>query len=443
MSVAPDLLLKSAPEIKPRAAAAKPPAKPAERPKHEASSFSQVYAKEQAKERQAKATERCEASAKPARDAKASGKDEETPLETNAVAQPEFADSGKALPTEPAVEGAVLDPLLLLGMTGELPAEAELGEPELAELAELVDTESDLTAEPEPLLITSGSLTSSGPASLTEASFDPELDALNQLPAVRMALEMGAKENAKVDHATLHDQLNPAAQNAGQSPGQSMLASRMLAEAQPVEGDALELPELQLESLSGKGLEALKESSAQTPPENFVSKLNALSQAIGQQQSLAARAPMLPGQPLPMQQGGWSEAVVDRVMVMSSQNLKSAEIQLDPAELGRLEVRISVNQEQTQVTFASPHAGVRDALDAQMHRLRELFAQQGMNLLDVNVSDQSLNRGWQGQGQDGEGKGRGGAGSALLGGDEEVRPGAIEVARGPLTAARGLVDYYA
>jgi flagellar hook-length control protein FliK len=218
----------------------------------------------------------------------------------------------------------------------------------------------------------------------------------------------------------------------------------MLAEAQPVEGDALELPELQLESLSGKGLEALKESSAQTPPENFVSKLNALSQAIGQQQSLAARAPMLPGQPLPMQQGGWSEAVVDRVMVMSSQNLKSAEIQLDPAELGRLEVRISVNQEQTQVTFASPHAGVRDALDAQMHRLRELFAQQGMNLLDVNVSDQSLNRGWQGQGQDGEDKGRGNAGNALLAADDELRPGGVGLP-GTTTSstARGLVDYYA
>jgi len=440
MSVAPDLLLKPAPEIKPRAAAAKPPAKPVERPRHEASSFSQMYAKEQAKERQAKAAERSDAPAKPARDAKPAAEDDETPLQTTAAAQPELADSGKALPAEPAVEGAVLDPLLLLGMTGELPAEAELGE---SELADLTDTELELTTEPEPLSIGSASLTSSGPASLTEASLDPELDALNQLPAVRMALQMGAKENAKVDHATLHDRLNPAAQNAAQSPGQSMLASRLLEEAQPVEGDSLELPDLQLESLSAAGLEALKESSAQTPAENFVSKLNALSQAIGQQQSLAARAPVLPGQPLPMQQGGWSEAVVDRVMLMSSQNLKSAEIQLDPAELGRLEVRISVNQEQTQVTFASPHAGVRDALDAQMHRLRELFAQQGMNLLDVNVSDQSLNRGWQGQGQDGEGKGRGGAANSLLAGDDEARPGAIEVARGPLTAARGLVDYYA
>src|SRR5690606_29135511 len=119
------------------------------------------------------------------------------------------------------------------------------------------------------------------------------------------------------------------------------------------------------------------------------------------QSTQAARPVVVPGQPLPMQQGVLSEAVVDRVMWMSSQNLKSAEIQLDPAELGRLEVRIQMSQDQTQVTFASPHANVRDALEGQLHRLRELFAQQGMDLLDVNVSDQSLARGQQEQGGDG------------------------------------------
>ena len=421
MSVAPDLLLKSAPEVKPRAAASKPPGKPAQPNKNEASSFSQVYAKE----RQAKAAERSEAPAKPARESKV---DKEEPQDEQAqavVGQAEVADSGKPLPTDPASDGAVIDPLLLLGITGELPAEET--------------AESALDTEPAPLLVTSGSLTSSGPASMTDASFDPELDALNQLPAVRMALEMGAKEKSLAEQATAPlAQVNLATQTASQS----LLASQVVQDELPVESDALELPELQLEALTGKGLEALKEGTANNTPENFVSKLNALSQAIGQQTPLSARAPVVVGQPVPMQQGGWSEAVVDRVMVMSSQNLKSAEIQLDPAELGRLEVRISVNQEQSQVTFASPHAGVREALDSQMHRLRELFAQQGMNQLDVNVSDQSLSRGWQGQEGDG-GKGRGGSSGELLGADEELHSNVAESARTTPVSARGLVDYYA
>ena len=415
MSVAPDLLLKSAPEVKTRAAAAKAPAKPAEPSRNEASSFSQEYAKA----RQAKASERSEASAKPARESKPAEKKDEDTQAVATAGQSEIADSGKPLPSDPAVEGAVLDPLLLLGITGELPAE---------------DSE-ELTTASDMLPVATTSLTSSGPASMTDASFDAELDALNQLPAVRMALEMGAKEKLQADQV-----VTPAAQ--AQSVSQSLLASQVVQDEVPVEGDALELPELQLEALTGKGLEALKEGTANTTPENFVSKLNALSQAIGQQTPLSARAPVVVGQPVPMHQGGWSEAVVDRVMVMSSQNLKSAEIQLDPAELGRLEVRISVNQEQSQVTFASPHAGVREALDSQMHRLRELFAQQGMNQLDVNVSDQSLSRGWQGQEGDG-GRGRGGASSELLGADEELHPGGVEPARTSTVSARGLVDYYA
>ena len=421
MSVAPDLLLKSAPEVKPRAAASKPPEKPAQPNRNEASSFSQVYARE----RQAKAAERSDASAKPARESKVDKEQPQEPQAQAAAGQAEVADSGKPLPTDPATEGAVLDPLLLLGMTGELPA------PVTEELA--------LDSEPAPLLVTTASLTSSGPASMTEASFDAELDALNQLPAVRMALAMGAKEKALAEQAA-----EPMAQVklATQTASQGMLASQVMQDELPVEGDALELPELKLEALTGKGLEALKEGMANNTPENFVSKLNALSQAIAQQTPLSARAPVVVGQPVPMQQGGWSEAVVDRVMVMSSQNLKSAEIQLDPAELGRLEVRISVNQEQSQVTFASPHAGVREALDAQMYRLRELFAQQGMNLLDVNVSDQSLSRGWQGQEGDG-GKGRGGSSGELLGADDEQHSSAVESARATSVSARGLVDYYA
>ncbi len=49
----------------------------------------------------------------------------------------------------------------------------------------------------------------------------------------------------------------------------------------------------------------------------------------------AAVAMQLPGAAVAMQQPGWSQQVADKVMWMSSQNLQSAEIKLDPAELGR------------------------------------------------------------------------------------------------------------
>ncbi len=201
--------------------------------------------------------------------------------------------------------------------------------------------------------------------------------------------------------------------------------------------------DLPLESLAKDVQDSLKDSVQPNRPDQFVSKLSALTQALNQQTNAAQRLPLVPGQPVAMQQAGWSEAVVDRVMWLSSQNLKSAEIQLDPADLGRLEVRVHMTQDQAQVTFASPNAGVRDALEGQMHRLREMFAQQGMNLADANVSDQSLNRGWQGQGQGEGGRGGSGARDGLFGGDEGQAVGHQEIRSDRLSSGRGLVDYYA
>ncbi|WP_324733930.1 flagellar hook-length control protein FliK [Pseudomonas paeninsulae] len=423
MAVAPDPLLRSAPQIKPKASAGKAPEKPAEPRKSEASSFAQVYAKE----RQAKAAERSDASAKPHRPAKSETQDTQSPQAPEAASvaqQPEFADSGKLLPSDAGVDDPTLDPLLALGTLAQQPADSE---------AEDLGLDLELAGEPQPMMTTA--LPDAWPTRLPAANADPELDALDQPPAVRMALELGAKAKAAVAEQSAPGSVaTQTAQSAGQSFA-SAIAAMSSEQAEP-EADLASL------ELTAEGLQALKESAADTRPENFVARLGALSQAVAQQTTQAPRTGLMAGQPVPMHQAGWSEAVVDRVMLLSSQNLKSADIQLDPAELGRLEVRISVNQEQTQVTFASANAGVREALEGQMHRLREMFAQQGMNLLDVNVSDQSLNRGWQGQG--GDGRGRGEAGNERLGGADEAHAALdVELKSSLPDSGRGMVDYYA
>ncbi len=114
------------------------------------------------------------------------------------------------------------------------------------------------------------------------------------------------------------------------------------------------------------------------------------------------RTVSVPGAALNLQQSGWTDGVADRVMWMSSQNLKTADIRLDPAGLGRMRVHIELDSDQVaQVTFVSPHAGVREAIESQSQRLRDLFAQQGMNLADVNVADQSMAQS-SGQGSGGQ-----------------------------------------
>ena len=435
MSVAPDFLLQSAPDVRPKAPAAKAPSTAPEPSRGEASSFAEVYAKE----RQAKAAERKEAGSKAAEERAAESKTTEEPAAEAAAEQPAVAESGNTLPEE-VVDGGeeeVVDPLLLMAMTGQLPA-TEVVDPALSGAAEAVEGKG------EPLLQASApTVASAAPATLTEASHDPELDMLNSLSGVKLALEIGAQ-----NQAAAQQQLSPGAVAAERANNPAQGFANALA---ALAGDAMPSEEAPSEGLEGELLgEALdtsvpnlREGQSDARAEAFASKLSALSQAISQQTNAAQRLPLVPGQPVQVGHPGMSKAMVDKVMWLSSQNLKSAEIQLDPAELGRLEVRIELNKDQAaQVTFVSANANVRDQLEGQAHRLRELFAQQGMNQLDVNVSDQSMARGFQGGGEEGQRRsaGRGFGGSR----DEEAIGGVSEI-RTPSSGAapRGLVDYYA
>ncbi|MGK8437125.1 flagellar hook-length control protein FliK [Ectopseudomonas hydrolytica] len=409
MSALPDLRLQATPEAKSKA---KQPAKAPEPSKKEASSFAEVYAKE----RQAKPGERSGSTAKSSQEQPAKpGAEASTPAAT-AAEQPVVAAPGNSLPAEEGTQEA-LDPLLAMALGG-MPLPADMV------------PAAEEALPPEALLITG--FAGDG-AEETQPLLEPEVDdplaMLAELPEEEVKnqpVQEAASRSARVSTST-----DFAAAMAAMGKGEETLKKS--------DEPALDLP---LESLAKDALESLKDSVQPNRPDQFVSKLNALTQALNQQTNVTSRLPLVPGQPVAMHQGGWSEAVVDRVMWLSSQNLKSAEIQLDPAELGRLEVRVNLSQDQAQVTFASPNASVREALEGQMHRLRELFTQQGMSLADANVSDQSLSRGWQGQGEEGRGgSGRGGEG--LLAGDDAAMVGHQEVAGERLRTGLGLVDYYA
>ena len=89
-----------------------------------------------------------------------------------------------------------------------------------------------------------------------------------------------------------------------------------------------------------------------------------------------------------LNQAQWNNQVGDRIHWMISQGLRQAEIRLNPPELGMLEVRIHIQGDQATVQFNTAHADVKDALDSALPRLREMLAENGLNLADVNVSHQ-------------------------------------------------------
>lgn len=119
----------------------------------------------------------------------------------------------------------------------------------------------------------------------------------------------------------------------------------------------------------------------------------------------------------------WSEAVAERAAWLAGQQIHSAELQLDPPELGPLQVRVSVHQDQAVVSFVSANPQVRDALDQSMVRLRELLQEQGMQLVDAGVSDQQRGDGDNAGGETSDGV----AGGSIANDNTEAGQAAGEV----------------
>lgn len=88
----------------------------------------------------------------------------------------------------------------------------------------------------------------------------------------------------------------------------------------------------------------------------------------------------------PFGQAGWDQALGERIQWLVGQKVQGAQVKLNPANLGPMEVRIQVHNDQASVQFTAHHAVVREALEAALPRLRDMFEASGVQLVDVDVS---------------------------------------------------------
>lgn len=386
--------------------------------------------------------------AMPAKPQQAQPKDKPEPAHggnAHAADKSALADDGKTLPgddaSSPAADSALanepgsVDATLVAGQVTDAQPGAQLLQAQAEAVAPVLQAavrQAPTTPVAEPVVQASGG-----------ESFDPQADPLANLPTLRLALEHNAQAKGTTSaHAS--DTTNGDSAD-GQAPVNPL--ANLVDEAKDHKGQG-QGGDKAFSALLEDGLKTPKGVAGDTRVDDFANRLANLTQAVTSTPvNGASAAPVNANplqQPLMMNQGAWAEGLVNRVMYLSSQNLKSADIQLEPAELGRLDIRVNVATDQsTQVTFISGHAGVRDALDSQVHRLRELFAQQGLAQPDVNVADQSRQQQQQAQQQAAELSGvaaRRGQGGGAEQGElaDAARPVEQQVVIGD-----SAVDYYA
>lgn len=91
----------------------------------------------------------------------------------------------------------------------------------------------------------------------------------------------------------------------------------------------------------------------------------------------------------PVTQPAWGDEFSQKITWLTSQKNQSAELHLNPPQLGPLDVVLKINGDQASALFTSPHAAVRDAIEQALPKLREMLADNGIMLGNAMVSDQA------------------------------------------------------
>ncbi|SEH99560.1 Flagellar hook-length control protein FliK [Rheinheimera pacifica] len=127
----------------------------------------------------------------------------------------------------------------------------------------------------------------------------------------------------------------------------------------------------------------------------------------------------------------------ERVSLMVRQNIQIAEIRLDPAGLGQMQIKIDMQQDQASVQFIVQQSQAKELLEQQLPRLREMLQQQGIQLTEGQVQQQSQQERQLAQ-RDSNHSGRNGKHTA-----DDNQDGVAETVQLNVKTSDRLVDYYA
>ena len=144
--------------------------------------------------------------------------------------------------------------------------------------------------------------------------------------------------------------------------------------------------------------------------------------------------------PQPVSDPAWGAAIGERLLWMARGDHQQAEIRISPPNLGPLEIRLNLNHDQASVSFVSHHALVRDALEAAIPRLREMLAEQQINLVQADVGTGQQHSGQAAGHQQAHAGGRAATGPA--GTADAPAPGPAEAAQATARGL-GLLDLFA
>nr|WP_320166945.1 flagellar hook-length control protein FliK [uncultured Methylophaga sp.] len=204
----------------------------------------------------------------------------------------------------------------------------------------------------------------------------------DKVPNFAKALQSMNEADGKTSEirADIMDAINRQRQKVD---GEQNMTVRNMIAAQTENKDRTEI------DLSGiRADKTLQERLFGASPTTNTSTASSVASTSGSSPSASASAvASLPVQPN-IQSSAWSQVMNSRVVWMAKEGIQQAEMKMNPANLGPVEVKLHVQNEQASVTFLAQHSTTRDALEQALPKLRESFAENGMQLTHAEVGQQ-------------------------------------------------------
>lgn len=142
----------------------------------------------------------------------------------------------------------------------------------------------------------------------------------------------------------------------------------------------------------------VKESEQRLPPPSreAMSAIATVADAARQFPAVSTETSRVPGTapaiPVPVNHPQWEQALGERVLWCVNRHSSTAQLSLNPPDLGPLEIRISLDRDRAHVLFVSPHETVREAISAAVPRLQDMLGEAGIQLLDVGIERHASGR---------------------------------------------------
>lgn len=141
----------------------------------------------------------------------------------------------------------------------------------------------------------------------------------------------------------------------------------------------------------------------------------------------------------PLHAPNWGQDFSDKVVWMAKNDQQTAQLNINPPQLGPMQITLQINGDQATAIFASPYAEVRQAIESSMSQLRDMLATAGINLGQADVGANMARQNDTAAFQTANGN-RASDETAILPGIGKASEGASSA---PVQRGRGLVDLFA